>query len=320
MTKFIHAENLDRRHLNPKERTAYAAQLVVNGASGAWREDRRRLRDVDTTRSSQASGVPSGTPAPKRIGRDGKRYPATTKKTKTPAAGGKANRTIQLGQIGDKLMNARTQLDRFVQKELGDRPLSPATRETAARAADCARAIAAAFDALAAEQWPANCTLPSTRSWDGKPGDVSGWPELTVAVRGTTFAALGAPARPRPGRPRVRASRGARGRTCGARRERHLQDRGRGVRRRDVRGAAAARLRRRGLRVTDGRPPWSSASRTAGPTRSPHRSASRARGCTTPASPRELRHDPLREGAPGHPPGARARARQALSQVGRIAM
>lgn len=65
------------------------------------------------------------------------------------ASGGPVNRRILLGQVGDRLDRAQVRLVRFVERELGDEPLAPTARETAARYAAWSAGMSAVLERLA---------------------------------------------------------------------------------------------------------------------------------------------------------------------------
>lgn len=86
VTAFVIAQNLARRHLDPKERAELAARLVNGGMST---RSAARVTNVskDTAQraasAARSSGVSSETPAKtRRVGADGKSYPATRKSSK----------------------------------------------------------------------------------------------------------------------------------------------------------------------------------------------------------------------------------------------
>lgn len=67
---------------------------------------------------------------------------------------GKVNRSIRLGQVGDKVVAAENRLNWFVAKELGDKPLSARDRARAERYADTLEAMVEALRTIAAGEVP----------------------------------------------------------------------------------------------------------------------------------------------------------------------
>jgi transposase len=147
---FIAAENLARRHLDQRERRELAGRLVVNGTSTRQAARATGVSEATARRAAADARVDASpdAPAAERVnGRDGKSYPATRSRRK-PATS--KNRSALLAELGVAQLSRR--LRRFVDRDLGSRPLSAAARGQAAQYAGECRAMAATFDALASGQ------------------------------------------------------------------------------------------------------------------------------------------------------------------------
>lgn len=66
------------------------------------------------------------------------------------ATGGKLNRSVLLGKVGDRVAKALERLERFARREMGDQPVDKRTRDQAARYAGYCRSMAELLDAIAA--------------------------------------------------------------------------------------------------------------------------------------------------------------------------